>query len=102
MATATEDRIRACLIREGVCEDEVAQRLAAVIAEEIATGDQARVTHDQLAMRIAQLEHQMWVRDFESEMEEIVRLRDERQRERDQQERARGERTRQYDPWKRD
>ena len=112
MASVTEERIRACLVREGVCEDEAAQRVAAVIAEEIESGDAARVGHDQFEARLAQIDARIArleatvtqlgrefaerdarlareMRDFVTSMQELERQRDERERQRDERERER-------------
>ena len=113
MTTATEDRIRACLVREGVCEDEAAQRLAAVIAEEIETGDATKVGQDQFEARLAQIDARIALlgrefaerdarqaremRVFIASMQEIERQRDERERQRDERERERDERERERD-----
>ncbi len=113
MESATEVRIRACLIREGVCGEEPANRVAAVIAEEIAAGDEARVSHDQFEARLAQLDARIaqlgrdfaerdarlarQMTEFIAEMQELERQRDERERQRDERERQRDERERQRD-----
>ena len=113
MATATEERIRACLVREGVCEDDAAQRLAAVIADEIERGDSTKVEQVDLDARMAQLDATVAqlgrefaeqnaqlateMRDFVISMQELERARDERERERDERERQRDERERERD-----
>ena len=113
MASATEVRIQACLVREGVCEDEAAGRIAAVIADEINTGDDGRVSHDQFEARLAQIDARIaqlgrefaerdarlaqQFADFIAEMHELERQRDEREREREARERERDERERQRD-----
>ncbi len=99
MPTATEERIRACLIREGVCEEAAAERVAAVIAEEIERGDSTKVEKVDLNARMAQLEATVArlgrefaeqnaqlateMRDFVMSMQELERERDERERQRD-------------------
>ena len=99
MPTATEERIRACLVREGVCEEEAAERVVAVIAEEIERGDSTKVEKVDLDARMAQLEATVArlgrefaeqnaqlateMRDFVMSMQELERQRDERERERD-------------------
>ena len=105
MPTATEERIRACLVREGVCEEEAAERVAAVIAEEIERGDSTKVEKVDLDARMAQLEATVArlgrefaeqnaqlateMRDFVMSMQELERERDERERQRDVRERER-------------
>lgn len=107
MESATELRIRACLIREGVCGEESAGRVAATIAEEIALGDDGRVSNDyfdarmaQIDTRIAELSRDMaefsasmerQFREFLTTTQEIERQRDERERQRDVREREREE-----------
>ncbi len=105
MPTATEERIRACLIREGVCEDEAAGRVAAVIAEEIERGDDSKVSQVDFDARISQLDATVAnlgremaernaelfkeMRDFVISMQAIEHERDERERQRDERERER-------------
>lgn len=99
MATATEERIRACLIREGICGEEAATRFAAVLSEEIEAGDADKVTEDRLAVAIAELnasierlgrefaerdaERAVEIAAFFAQAQELERQRDERERERD-------------------
>ncbi len=113
MPTATEERIRACLVREGVCEEAAAERVAAVIAEEIERGDSTKVEKVDLDARMAQLEATVArlgrefaeqnaqlateMRDFVMSMQELERERDERERERDERERQRDVRERERD-----
>jgi len=97
MSAVTEERIRSCLIREGVCGNAPAAELASVIAAEINEGDAGKVTEDQLARAIAELNASIaqLAREFAerdaaraelfaqhiSEMHELERQRDERERE---------------------
>ena len=122
MATATEERIPACLIREGVCGDDAAQRVAAVIAEEIENGDNQRVGHDQFEARLAQIDARIArleatvtqlgkefaerdarlareMRDFVMQMQEIERQRDERERQREPRDEDRYQRFRRVVYW---
>ena len=113
MPSATEERIRACLIREGLCADDSAGRIATVLTAAIDEGDQDRVTEAtfntrlaQIDATIAQLARDFAERDAErerifsqhiSEMQELERQRDERERQRDERERQRDERERERD-----
>ena len=113
MPSATEERIRACLITEGLCADDSAGRIASVLTTAIDEGDQARVTEAtfntrlaQIDATIAQLAREFAERDAErerifsqhiSEMQELERQRDERERQRDVRERERDERERERD-----
>ncbi len=105
MATATEERIRACLIREGICGEEAATRFAAVLSEEIEAGDADKVTEDRLAVAIAELnasierlgrefaerdaERAVEIAAFFAQAQELERQRDERERQRAERERER-------------
>ena len=105
MPSATAERIRACLITEGLCADDSAGRIATVLTAAIDEGDEARVTEAtfntrlaQIDATIAQLAREFAERDAErerifsqhiSEMQELERQRDERERQRDERERER-------------
>ena len=105
MTTATEERIRACLIREGICGEEAATRFAAVLSEEIEAGDADKVTEDRLAVAIAELnasierlgrefaerdaERAVEIAAFFAQAQELERQRDERERQRAERERER-------------
>ena len=105
MPSATAERIRACLITEGLCADDSAGRIATVLTAAIDEGDEARVTEAtfntrlaQIDATIAQLAREFAERDAErervfsqhiSEMQELERQRDERERQRDVRERER-------------
>lgn len=113
MPSATAERIRACLITEGLCADDSAGRIATVLTTAIDEGDQARVTEAtfntrlaQIDATIAQLAREFAERDAErervfsqhiSEMQELERQRDERERQRDVRERQRDVRERERD-----